>query len=234
MTKIAKEDEFKAAHGELAAMLPQIAEGLSDEAGKKLDPALVDQSHQALKMIEKYVPKELRQENRMSDIEASLGIASRKIARSDELKKTVAAMRKAVKALKTADAYAASGAVAAVSRSGRRRRVPGGDASGFPGAADAGQGGCGIATGRAGRARRRRDERDPDPTRRENRSAGRGKTRRGGGGRWGRLRIGRGRRPCALAAVRRIRCRSKIAVLSADAAFPRARRRRVGRQYGKQ
>ncbi len=104
---ISTEKDFKEAYPELAAMLPLIAEGLADKARKTSDSALVDKSQQALAMVEKYVPKTLRQASasKLADVQASLAITKREIARDSELAKTLATMQKAVKESKTADAY---------------------------------------------------------------------------------------------------------------------------------
>ena len=111
LTDMAVEPDFKVAHGELASMLAAIAEGLADDARKKPDPLLVDQIRQSLAMNRKYVPKSLRQTSKLADVEASLALTVRHIARGDELEKTVAAMHEAAKQRKTDDAYAAYGAL---------------------------------------------------------------------------------------------------------------------------
>ena len=57
------------------------------------------------------MPKNLRPESKLTDASASLGIAEHELARGNELDKALAAMQKATKELKTADAYAACGAL---------------------------------------------------------------------------------------------------------------------------
>lgn len=109
LAKIASEDEFKEAHGELAAMLPAIAEGLAADARKKTDPILVDQAREAAAMTVKYVPKSLRPVTKLTEIEGSLALTVREIARGNELDKTVDAMQEAANQLKTDEAYAACG-----------------------------------------------------------------------------------------------------------------------------
>jgi outer membrane protein assembly factor BamB len=103
------ESEFKEAHAELGAMLSTIAEGLVAEARKKPSDALVSKTRQILAMLETRVPKESRPATKIDEVRASLGIAERDLARGNELDKTLAAMEKATKNLKTADAYAACG-----------------------------------------------------------------------------------------------------------------------------
>ena len=62
---IAVENDFKEAHGELADMLPTIAEGLVAKAQQTPTQPLADQIRQTLAMIEKYVPKDMRPESRL-------------------------------------------------------------------------------------------------------------------------------------------------------------------------
>jgi outer membrane protein assembly factor BamB len=102
---IAGEPDFKEAHGELAGMLPAIADGLAADARKKPDQALVDQARQAIALIDKYVPKSLRPDGKLADVEASLALTVRDIARGTELDKAVAGILEAAKALKTQEAY---------------------------------------------------------------------------------------------------------------------------------
>jgi len=109
--KMAVETAFKDAHSDLASLLSKIAENLVAEARKKPTNALVDETKDTLAMVEKYVPKNLRPESKLADVKASLAIAGRDLARGNELDKTLAAMQKATKELKTAEAYAACGAL---------------------------------------------------------------------------------------------------------------------------
>jgi outer membrane protein assembly factor BamB len=111
LKKIAVENDFKEAHAELAAMLPAIADGLAEDARKKIDPALVEQSRQAVAMTEKYVPKAMRPASKLKDIGDSLALTVREIDRGNELDKTIAAMREAAKKSKTEAAYAACSAL---------------------------------------------------------------------------------------------------------------------------
>ncbi len=105
------ETAFKDAHSDLASLLTRIAENLIAEARKKPTKDLVDKASQALAMAEnlRYVPKDLPPESKLANARASLAIARHDLARGDELDKALAAMQKATKALKTAEAYAACG-----------------------------------------------------------------------------------------------------------------------------
>jgi len=109
LSTIAPERDFKEAHGELAAMLPAIAEGLAADARKKNDPVLLERARKALALANNagYVPKSLRPVSRLANVEESLAVTERQIARDNELEKTVAAMLAAVKESKTEDAYVA-------------------------------------------------------------------------------------------------------------------------------
>jgi outer membrane protein assembly factor BamB len=109
--KISDEPEFREAHAELASMLPTIAKGLTQAAQKRPSAALVEKIRHTLTLIDQYVPKELRPESDLAGVRASLEVTVREIARDDELKKTIEAMRQAIKASKTEDAYTACGAL---------------------------------------------------------------------------------------------------------------------------
>ncbi len=111
VNKMAMENAFKDAHSDLASLLSKIAENLVAEARKKPTADLVAKARKALEMAEnpRYVPKELRPESKLGEARASLGIAEHELARGNELDKALAAMQKATKASKTADAYAACG-----------------------------------------------------------------------------------------------------------------------------
>ena len=113
VNKMAVENAFKDAHSDLASLLSKIAENLVAEARKKPTADLVAKARKALEMAEnpRYVPKELRPESKLGEARASLGIAEHELARGNELDKALAAMQKATKESKTADAYAACGAL---------------------------------------------------------------------------------------------------------------------------
>jgi outer membrane protein assembly factor BamB len=107
IAKISGERDFGDAQSELAAILPQIADGLAADARKQIDPGRVAKARDTLKLIEKYVPKKLHNQAQLDNIVQSLAITDREIFRSDKLKATIANMEKAIKELRTADAYAA-------------------------------------------------------------------------------------------------------------------------------
>jgi len=96
LADIAPEPDFREARGELASLLPGIAEGLAESARKTLDPKMVAKSRETLALVDKYVPKSLRPGVRLDDVNASLALVERRIAYGKELAKAVAAIREAL------------------------------------------------------------------------------------------------------------------------------------------
>jgi len=98
VTEISTEAEFPDAHAELTALLPDIAQGLSKQAEANPSQALVDQSHEALALVEKYVPTQQRQEKAtmLTDIEASLAATKRKLNRDQALTDALAQIRQSL------------------------------------------------------------------------------------------------------------------------------------------
>jgi len=104
--EIAGEEDFAAeARPELVAMLPEIAQGLADQARADLSPDLVTKAQEALALVNKYVPASSRPVTKLTDIQALLGLTTREIARGEELKKAMAGMSEAVAKNETAAAY---------------------------------------------------------------------------------------------------------------------------------
>lgn len=103
--QIATETDFKEAHGELAAILPAIAKGLTDQAHEKTDPELVERAKRALALTNKYVPGSLRPHGKLAEVEATLGLTEHDIARGRELREAIAAMKQAASKGNTRDAY---------------------------------------------------------------------------------------------------------------------------------
>jgi outer membrane protein assembly factor BamB/TolA-binding protein len=96
LSQIAKEERFADAQKELAALLPQIAERLANQAAEQLDATKVEAAREALKLVDKYVPKEIRPNQRISVVVGSLANTEHRIGRGAALAKAVEAMRKAV------------------------------------------------------------------------------------------------------------------------------------------
>ena len=106
LEQISGEDEFMTeARAELTAMLPDIADGLSQLAQTKADPTIVEMSVNALALVEKYIPSSSRPVTRLTDIRAVLDLTRREIARGEKLQEAIAAMKRAVDERETETAY---------------------------------------------------------------------------------------------------------------------------------
>ena len=97
LSEISTEEKFSEAHGDLASMLPTIAEGLARQAVESPAAAKLAEAREALEMIKTYVfPPGLRPEQKMADIEAELAVASRKLDQEKSLAETIAAIEQAI------------------------------------------------------------------------------------------------------------------------------------------
>lgn len=106
LRRIASEEAFKTeSQKELLGLLPGIAEGLASMARQTNDPQLVAQTKDALGLVDHYLPASMHPTTRLADIQALLELTEREIARTDELKKSVAQMLAAIQAGKTEEAY---------------------------------------------------------------------------------------------------------------------------------
>ncbi len=103
---ISSEAEFDDARGELAELLPKIAEGLAKQAESQPNRTLVDQSREALALVEKYVPAPQRDQVQLSAVETSLGLTTRRLAQDKALAAAVEQIRKALAEHATQQAYA--------------------------------------------------------------------------------------------------------------------------------
>ena len=126
---------------DVAARSPR---GWPPRPGKKTDPALVAQAHAAVDLAEnpRYVPKTLRQESKLKDVNDSLALTGREIARGNELDKTIAAHARGGEEVEDAGRLRGVQRPAApIPRPGRQRPAQTGADGGFPGAAGAGESG---------------------------------------------------------------------------------------------
>ena len=200
---------------------------------KKPTAKLADETRKALELVESKVPKDKRPESKLADVRAKLAIIDRELARGNELDKAIAAMQKATKELKTADAYAACSALLHQYPDliGNARSEE--DAFGrFARATGLGKDGSRGEAARRGRDRDgRAAKRYAGPMQREEQCAGRGGRDRAGSGRRRPLRSRRRLRPRALEATDRIRRQSASALVPAHAAHFRARQRCAGRRH---
>lgn len=104
--EIRGEEKFSEGRKELAALLPQIAEGLAKQAAKDPSTELIDQSHEALALVNKYVGKELRQTQKIAEIQASLDLTKHQLGQTTALDKAVAGIKQAIEAGTPQEAYA--------------------------------------------------------------------------------------------------------------------------------
>ncbi|QDT69100.1 outer membrane biogenesis protein BamB [Planctomycetes bacterium MalM25] len=119
LPQIEDEEAFKEANGEFASLLPRIARGLAEAADKesaaedggdkqKVD-GLVARSNEALTLLSntKYVPKSLRDDGDIAEIQELLTRVARRREAMADLNETLAAIDTATSSGQTADAYAA-------------------------------------------------------------------------------------------------------------------------------
>lgn len=105
LSEISSEEEFEQARNELAALLPRLSAGLAQAARDQQEESLIDQSREALDLVNKYVPSSLRQANQLEDIEATLALTRREIQRGASLKQALAEINSAIEAGETGQAY---------------------------------------------------------------------------------------------------------------------------------
>lgn len=96
LKEIAPEEKFGEAQDELRALLPQIAEGLAKQASEKQDLELIKQAEETLALVEKYIRKSGRPEQRLADVRASLELTKRTIGRDAALKEAVVGIEKSI------------------------------------------------------------------------------------------------------------------------------------------
>ena len=112
LAAIEGQKEFSAAQAELAVILPDFAERIARQARQAADAAdarkKVDLGDQALALVMNtgYVPHRLRPDGRIADIRQTLAMVARKLQRTQDLKKALAAMDAAVVAGDSKKAYA--------------------------------------------------------------------------------------------------------------------------------
>ncbi|HET6883886.1 MAG TPA: PQQ-binding-like beta-propeller repeat protein [Pirellulales bacterium] len=94
--EISPEEKFGEAQGELRSLLPQIAQGLAKQAAEKQDAHLLDETEEALKLIDKYIRKTLRPEQELAEVRASLERTRHTMGRDAALKEAVAGIEKSI------------------------------------------------------------------------------------------------------------------------------------------
>jgi len=123
--QIENEKDFGRAQGDLASILPDIAEGLADEASaaatKINDPKFAEQKDElaalanekvalameAMELVDKafYVPAHLRDETRLNQINGTLAFVRSQIGREESLNKALIAINAAIDQKQPAEAY---------------------------------------------------------------------------------------------------------------------------------
>lgn len=104
---IATRPEFGNSRGELAALLPTIAEGLARLLRDDPSTARIEEVRRALALVEKYVPADLLPRPRVADIEAALTLAERRLARDAAVAAAAGEMERLVGAGRIREARAA-------------------------------------------------------------------------------------------------------------------------------
>lgn len=89
LARISKEETFIDAQADLAGMLPTIADGLAAEARRTRSATQVAEAREALRLLNKYVPKKLLPAERIREIEKSLDLTSRLLAQGTALDEAV-------------------------------------------------------------------------------------------------------------------------------------------------
>ncbi|MBX7074366.1 MAG: protein kinase [Pirellulales bacterium] len=106
LNQIASEPAVANAKDELGSILSHLAKGLADQAQRQKDPQLVAGAQEALQLLDQHVPPEFRPAQRVKEIEHSLELTTRDVARGAALTKAVAAVKAATAQGDTAAGYA--------------------------------------------------------------------------------------------------------------------------------
>lgn len=105
LEELQNESALPEAREELAGILPDLAERLAAEAQRKQSTELVDATKEALILVNEHVAKAQLPGQRLAEINASLELTTRQIARGAALEQAVADMRAASEKGEAAAAY---------------------------------------------------------------------------------------------------------------------------------
>lgn len=112
LKKFESHEQFKEAHGELAALLPQIAQGLAGQTekappGSAESAKLAELANKALALCNNilYIPKEMRDEGKLTAVRETLDLVARRNATKQALNEALTAMQEAVGAGDTNKSY---------------------------------------------------------------------------------------------------------------------------------
>ncbi|MHC4176450.1 MAG: outer membrane protein assembly factor BamB family protein [Planctomycetota bacterium] len=103
LEKIGGKKELKQAQGDVSAILLTIAQGLAAQARQEPTPKLVEEARETMALMKDYVSTLPGRE--ISEIEASLALTDRDIARGDRLAQAISEMKQAVAQGDTQRAY---------------------------------------------------------------------------------------------------------------------------------
>lgn len=103
--EISGQKEFTESYGDLASLLPKVAEGLAQSAREKQDPQLVEKSREALALVTRWVPKSMQSEQQLTNIDQMLVLTTREVDRGAALAEAVSEMNAAVAAGETRRAF---------------------------------------------------------------------------------------------------------------------------------
>ncbi len=104
---IRKEKEFPEARPELAALLPRVAEGLTDMAEQRESAELLEKARQVYQMIvnPNYVPDKLRNRTRLATLEGRFSQIERMLGRNRRLSQALQEIQQAISQKQTRQAY---------------------------------------------------------------------------------------------------------------------------------
>jgi outer membrane protein assembly factor BamB len=98
LNQISPEVEFPSAQTDLASILLALAQGLANQTRDKPSATLVDQTREAVALVDKFVPITLQPAEQMRDIAASLAMTVRRLDRDKALAAAIGKMQEAIQA----------------------------------------------------------------------------------------------------------------------------------------
>ncbi len=107
LKEIRREKSFPEARPELAAMLPRVAEGLTDMAQQRQDADLLEKARRVYRMIlnPNYVPDKLRNRTRLATLEGRFAQIERMLGRNRRLSEALEQIQAAIAQKQTQQAY---------------------------------------------------------------------------------------------------------------------------------
>ncbi len=105
LEEIAGEEAFREAHVHLSSLLPKIAQGLAGQAEKQSKPDQLSLAHQALELLDRYVPRSLHDQVEIDEIRGQLGQLARRFDEQAETEKVILAIHQAIQADRPPEGY---------------------------------------------------------------------------------------------------------------------------------